>query len=113
MELKQGVLYKRGAGGFLKRKNWKRRFFQLSDSELRYFDTNSGVQKGVVKLSECDGIEALEMMPQDCPKTGKSASTSWRLAIKTRTRCFYLSATTEYELYEWAEAIKHVLARTL
>ncbi|RHY03594.1 hypothetical protein DYB25_005872 [Aphanomyces astaci] len=104
--VKQGVLYKRGAGGFLKRKNWKRRYFQLNDGELRYYDTTSGVQKGVVRLSTNDFVE---IMPRDCYKTGTSASTEWRLAVNTPSRRFFLSASTEYDMYQWADAITKAL----
>ncbi|ETV91187.1 hypothetical protein H310_14188 [Aphanomyces invadans] len=100
--VKQGVLFKRGEGGFLKRKTWKRRYFQLCDAELRYYDTLNGVEKGKVLLSTDDFVE---IMPKDCPKTGDSASTQWRLALHTPTRRFLLSASTEFDMYRWAEAI--------
>ncbi|CAK4075730.1 unnamed protein product [Aphanomyces euteiches] len=107
MELKRGVLYKRGAGGFLKRKNWKRRYFVLRDDEIRYFDTHNGCQKGTIKLQGCS--KSVEIQPADCHKTGNSASTEWRIAINTPTRRFFISTATEFEMYEWAEALQYAI----
>ena len=45
---KTGLLYKRGHV----RKNWRRRFFALSGSSLRYYDKEGGKLKGEVDLSD-------------------------------------------------------------
>ncbi|KAH9162940.1 hypothetical protein LEN26_000726 [Aphanomyces euteiches] len=108
MEVKSGMLFKRGEGGLFKRKNWKRRYFKLTPTEFTYYCPNTGVVKGTVDLSECT-VGALEIMPEDCPKTGKSASTEWRVAINTPTRRFFISAPTEFEMQEWVDALMIVL----
>ncbi|KDO21584.1 hypothetical protein SPRG_13268 [Saprolegnia parasitica CBS 223.65] len=109
MPIKSGVLFKRGAGGLFQRKNWKPRYFELSDHALRYYTHQGGACKGQVCLDDLDS-SALELMPTDLPKTGSSASTGWRIAIQTPTRRFVVAAATHREMTEWMVALLTILA---
>ncbi|KDO18418.1 hypothetical protein SPRG_15585 [Saprolegnia parasitica CBS 223.65] len=106
--VKTGFLFKRGAGGLFGRKNWKPRYFELTDSTLRYYSYQKGKKKGELRL---DGIgrDAIEVMPADSKKTGTSKSTIWRIAIQTPKRRLLLAASTEYEMNEWIYALSRVV----
>ncbi|KAH9180160.1 hypothetical protein AeNC1_017195 [Aphanomyces euteiches] len=108
--LKAGTLFKKGSGGgcFLSRRNWKPRYFCLTSHSLACYEHQDGRQKGHVDFSTC--VESdLETMPLDCMKTGRSAATNWRLAIKTPKRRLVIATATEKEMNEWAAAIYSVL----
>ncbi|KAF0701018.1 Aste57867_8464 [Aphanomyces stellatus] len=108
--IKTGTLFKKGAGGGLfQRQNWKPRYFKLTKDALFYYDYDSGMQKGTIDLTSC-GRKALEVMPADSKKTGRSESSEWRLAINTPGRRWLLAAESEEEMHAWVQAIDGVLA---
>ncbi|KAH9187654.1 hypothetical protein AeNC1_010369 [Aphanomyces euteiches] len=108
MVIKEGSLFKKGAGdGLLSRKNWKPRYFRLTDRSLEYYCTHTGQQKGCIDLSQCN-VDSLQVMPPDCIKTGSSDSTMWRLAINTLSRRFFVAADSETTMHEWAFALLDV-----
>ncbi|ETV91066.1 hypothetical protein H310_14230 [Aphanomyces invadans] len=99
--LKRGCMYKQGSGaGFFQRKNWKKRYFVLTQDDLRYFDEEQGVLKGCLDLSECTK-ESLETLPSDVVN---NTPTSWCLAIRTPSRRFIMSFATEADMHGWAFA---------
>ncbi|RLO06532.1 hypothetical protein DYB28_008296 [Aphanomyces astaci] len=106
--IKSGVLFKRGSGGgLLKRKNWKPRYFELTQHALRYFTVQDGELKGDINLKMC-GEDTLEIMPADSMKTGGSASTIWRIAVNTPGRRLLVAAGTEHEMNDWVDALLDV-----
>ncbi|CAK4111944.1 unnamed protein product [Aphanomyces euteiches] len=108
--IKSGVLFKKGSGGgLLKRRNWKPRFFELTQHALRYFTFQDGELKGEINLKMC-GEDTLEIMPADSMKTGGSASTIWRVAINTPDRRLLVAAGTEHEMNDWVDALLEVFA---
>ncbi|KAH9126123.1 hypothetical protein AeMF1_003404 [Aphanomyces euteiches] len=108
---KRGLLFKKGSGqGLLNRQNWKRRVFELTRTELNYYDTNkSSTLKGSLDLTTCR-VADLEIMPADCTKTGNSDSSEWRIAIQTPSRRFVFATATEDEMHEWATALRAIFA---
>ncbi|EQC26377.1 hypothetical protein SDRG_15788 [Saprolegnia diclina VS20] len=103
--VKAGVLFKKGSGGgLLKRKNWKPRYFELTQNALRYFTFQDGEVKGEIMLKTC-GEDVLEIMPADSMKTGGSASTIWRIAINAPSRRLLIAAGTEHEMNDWVDAL--------
>ncbi|ETV91121.1 hypothetical protein H310_14216 [Aphanomyces invadans] len=106
--VKSGVLFKKGSGGgLLKRRNWKPRYFELTQYALRYFTVQDGELKGDINLKMC-GEDTLEIMPADSMKTGGSASTIWRIAINTPDRRLLVAASTEHEMNDWVDALLEV-----
>ncbi|KAF0686658.1 Aste57867_21500 [Aphanomyces stellatus] len=106
---KTGVLFKKGSGrGFLRRKNWTRRYVELSRTELCYYDTNKTVTfKGSIDLTLCRVCD-LQVMPTDVPNTGQSASPQWRVAIQSPDQRFDFAADTETEMLEWAALLRAI-----
>ncbi|KAG9414445.1 hypothetical protein AC1031_013802 [Aphanomyces cochlioides] len=101
--LKRGYMYKRGSGQRLfSKKNWKKRYFELSQDDLRYFDGERGTLKGVVDLSECTS-DALEIMVDSC-ETPYAPPSKWRLAITSPSRRFFMAFASESEMNAWAFA---------
>ncbi|KDO21583.1 hypothetical protein SPRG_13267 [Saprolegnia parasitica CBS 223.65] len=108
--VKTGVLFKKGSGiGLFSRKNWKPRYFELSSSHLSYYDEQGGKLKGALHLASLAAHD-IEIMPCDGRKTGKSASTNWRICLNTNGRRFFIAAATEDEMYEWVQALLFVIA---
>ncbi|KAF0687715.1 Aste57867_20569 [Aphanomyces stellatus] len=106
--IKSGVLFKKGSGmGLLQRKNWKPRYFELTQHALRYFTFQDGEMKGEINLKMC-GEDTLEIMPADSMKTGGSASTIWRIAINTTERRLLVAAGTETEMNGWIDAFLEI-----
>jgi hypothetical protein len=106
--IKTGVLFKKGAGGgLLKRQNWKPRYFVLTPTVLRYYTCEGGELKGEIHIKMC-GENALEIMPTDSMKTGASASTVWRIAINSPNRRLLMAASNEREMNEWIDAVLSV-----
>ncbi|CAK4104620.1 unnamed protein product [Aphanomyces euteiches] len=109
MSIKSGTLFKKGSGkGFFPRRNWKPRHCVLTMSALNYYDRQDGHLKGSIDLTRCSW-DALEIMPCNCPKTGQSASTGWRIAIQTHAHRYFIAATSEREMYDWALALASVI----
>ncbi|OQS04904.1 hypothetical protein THRCLA_20765, partial [Thraustotheca clavata] len=108
--VKSGVLFKKGSGtGLFRRRNWKPRYFELTQHHLRWYSEQYGSQKGQLNLSSLT-VDAIEIMPADAIKKGTSASTIWRIGICTPTRRLLLSAASEREMNEWIGALFVVLA---
>lgn len=89
--LHTGMHFKKGSGlGYpFGCRNWKPRFFELTQSTLEYFDFQGSEWKGEVDLRtkhEDTGelLASIEVMPVDSKKTGKSASTIWRIAVNNQ-----------------------------
>lgn len=71
--------------------SWKARFFELTQSTLKYFDFQGSVWKGEVDIRSKDEISgellaSIDVMPVDCKKTGRSVLTIWRIAVNTKDR---------------------------
>ncbi|OQS04725.1 hypothetical protein THRCLA_20809 [Thraustotheca clavata] len=107
--MKSGVLFKKGSGmGFFHRRNWKPRYFELTMNALNYYDEQGGKLKGKVVLHNLVAQD-IEIMPCDGVKTGKSASTNWRICINLPSRRFFVAAATEHEMYQWIQALVYVV----
>lgn len=107
--VRSGVLFKRGKGGLLHRRNWKIRYFELTLTELRYYAHDGGTLKGHLDIRDCDR-HSLEIMPTDAQFDGKHA-TLWRLAIQTRHRRMLIAAASETEMNQWVRAWHTVFAQ--
>ncbi|KAF1327419.1 hypothetical protein FI667_g7720, partial [Globisporangium splendens] len=111
--LHKGLLFKKGSGvGYpFGRRNWRTRHFVLTAGQLTYYTHEDGKWRGSLDLTTCTDVNdktqdrAIEVMPADSPKTGRSASTIWRIAINTRKRRMLLAATSEREMNEWVEML--------
>ncbi|CAK4765129.1 unnamed protein product [Aphanomyces euteiches] len=107
--VRSGVLYKRGSGeGAFQRRNWKPRYVELTFDRVHYYDYCQGTLKGTIDISLCT-LDDIQIMPEDCMKTGKSDSTIWRVAIATPDRRLILSMQTEAEMNSWVASFKYVI----
>lgn len=84
---KQGFLSKRG--GPTGRKGWDKRWFDLSDGELKYFRDKEKKPAGVISVSQ--------MVDVRYTASGKSDKHAFRFELDTPDRTFYLSAETVSE----------------
>ncbi|ETV64221.1 hypothetical protein H257_18862 [Aphanomyces astaci] len=99
--IKRGSMFKQGSGdGLFQRRNWKKRYFELTQEDLRYFQHEHGPMKGCLDLSSCTK-DSLEMVPT---KMSKDPPTTWCLAITTPSRRFFMSMASETEMHAWAFA---------
>jgi hypothetical protein len=80
----------------------------LTAQRIYYFDREGGELRGLVDLTQCQ-IEDIEVMPSDCMKTGRSASSIWRFAINSPTRRFLFAALSEYEMNIWVQSVVQAL----
>ncbi|ETV86440.1 hypothetical protein H257_01635 [Aphanomyces astaci] len=113
LKVRTGMLYKKGKRGLVfGRANWKPRFFVLTSKALRYYASATGSLKGVVDLTAC-GPHDIQAMPQDCPKTGTSSASIWRIAIQTPTRRFFLAAQTSHDMDAWVHDLVEVTTHGL
>ncbi|ETV91126.1 hypothetical protein H310_14220 [Aphanomyces invadans] len=103
--VKEGALFKQGAGGGLfKRKNWKLRFFELTLDELRYLNS-AGEVKGSISMRYCT-TDSIEIMPDsDRPIHG---GTIWRIAISTPCRRLLVACASEDDMEAWVDALNYV-----
>ncbi|ETV66978.1 hypothetical protein H257_16772 [Aphanomyces astaci] len=109
MNVKCGTLFKKSSGnGFFKRYHWTPRHCILTTTSLSYYTHQGGAWKGSIDLTECT-LQSLEEMPADCPKTGRSVATGWRIAIQTPTKRYFIAATCERDMHEWLQALKVVI----
>ncbi|RHY10744.1 hypothetical protein DYB25_008276 [Aphanomyces astaci] len=109
--VRTGVLYKKGKKvGVFGRDNWKPRYCVLTWSKLQYFTCEGGTLKGEVDLTRCSQ-DAIAVMPNDCQKTGRSASSIWRVAITTPQRRFLIAAPTEFDMRDWIRDLVKVTTR--
>jgi hypothetical protein len=107
--LYSGVLFKRGYGRLLGRKTWKPRYFVLTRTTLRYFTFENGKLRGEIDLCRCSE-SALEVMPADLCKRGRSPTSIWRLALNVpKGRRLVLAPATEFEMNVWSQKIRRVL----
>ncbi|ETV66976.1 hypothetical protein H257_16770 [Aphanomyces astaci] len=107
--VKRGTLFKKSSGnGFFKRYHWTPRHCILTTASLSYYTHQGGAWKGSIDLTECT-LQSLEAMPADCPKTGRSVATGWRIAIQTPTKRYFIAATCERDMHEWLQALKEVV----
>ncbi|KAF0686659.1 Aste57867_21501 [Aphanomyces stellatus] len=107
---KSGMLVKQGSRqGLLRRPSWKRRYVELTRTELIYYEndktTESRPPKGSLDISMCRVMD-LEIMPTD--KTTKCDVSPWRVAIRTPARRFVFAAADEAEMYEWITALRSI-----
>jgi hypothetical protein len=113
LKLRSGMLYKKGKGGFIfGRANWKPRYFVLTSKALRYYASPKGSLKGIVDLASCSP-EDIQAMPHDCPKTGASGASIWRIAIQTPTRRYFLAATSSSDMNAWFHDLTEVATHGL
>ncbi|KAF0684509.1 Aste57867_23508 [Aphanomyces stellatus] len=106
-----GMLFKKGKKyGLLGRANWKPRFVVLTADALEYYAAPGGALKGKIDLTQCKEGD-IEVMPHDCPKTGHSMSTIWRIAIQTPARRFFVAANTAPEMDSWFQDLVEITRR--
>ncbi|RHY28713.1 hypothetical protein DYB32_005753 [Aphanomyces invadans] len=107
MSVKRGTLFTMTCSGsmFFKRFQWRPRHCILTTSALHWYTHQDGALKGSIDLTTCT-LQSLEAMPRDCPTTGRSVATEWRIAIQTPTARYFLSAVSERDMYEWLHALK-------
>ncbi|RHY22480.1 hypothetical protein DYB32_009492 [Aphanomyces invadans] len=67
-----------------------------------------GALKGTIHLTTCT-LQSFEVMPVDCPNTGRSVATGWRFAIQIPAKRYILAAMSERDLYGWLHALKGVV----
>ncbi|CAK4076481.1 unnamed protein product [Aphanomyces euteiches] len=109
--VRTGIMYKKGSKtGFFSRANWKPRFFTLTWDKLSYYLFEGGELKGEVDLRQCK-LDDIQVMPADSKKTGHSASSIWRISINTPSRRLLVAAASEFEMNEWVEDLREVVAR--
>ncbi|KAG9403729.1 hypothetical protein AC1031_005217 [Aphanomyces cochlioides] len=99
--VKEGALFKKGSGGLFKRKNWKLRYFELTNDELRYYDGH--LLRGNVSLRQCTR-DSIEIMLDSDPRTG-SGGTIWRIAISTPSRRLLVACASEDDMDGWIDAL--------
>lgn len=115
--LLSGVLYKRGSGGkIFGRRNWKLRYFEFTETKLKYF-TSAKRHKlcGEVLLIGDDGAQfKLEMMPLDQVKHSQtSVVPKWRFVVCTPDRELLLAAFSEIEMKTWVQHLGMLCLRRL
>ncbi|ETV97931.1 hypothetical protein H310_09246 [Aphanomyces invadans] len=109
--VRTGILYKKGSKtGFFGRRNWKPRYFTLTWNKLSYYLHEGGELKGEIDLRQCTSKD-IQVMPEDCKKTGHSASSIWRISVSTPARRLFIAAVSEYEMNEWLEDLMDVISR--
>ncbi|CAK4749645.1 unnamed protein product [Aphanomyces euteiches] len=107
--VRTGVLYKKGKKtGVFGRENWKPRYCVLTRTKLQYYTCEGGTLKGELDLTACSR-NSIAIMPNDCKKTGRSASSIWRVAISTPKRRFVIALPTEFEMREWIRDLVDVV----
>ncbi|ETV91202.1 hypothetical protein H310_14202 [Aphanomyces invadans] len=97
-----------GAGVLSHRYTWTPRHCCLTKNGLRYYTHEGGALKGTIHLTTCT-LQSFEVMPVDCPNTGRSVATGWRFAIQTPAKRYILAAMSERDLYGWLHALKGVV----
>ncbi|KAF0695304.1 Aste57867_13863 [Aphanomyces stellatus] len=109
--VRTGILHKKGGkSGFFSRANWKPRYFTLTWDKLSYYLSEGGALKGELDLSNLKAKD-ITVMPNDAKKTGHSHSSIWRISINTPARRLLVAAASEYEMNEWLEDLREVVAR--
>jgi len=100
-ELKSGYLKKIG-GNF---KNWRRRWFVLTDESLSYFkEKEDDIPIQAIEMRVCSAIKYM-----DDPET----SGGFIFALSTPGRMYKFAASTEAERVQWIEAIKPFVEKGL
>ncbi|MDP2434311.1 MAG: hypothetical protein Q8P67_01045, partial [archaeon] len=95
---KQGFLYKQGGTV----RNWKRRFFTLRRSILRYYENPTDLEPlGEIPLQNGSIDVADESLKRPF---------SWQ--ISSRFRNYYLAADDDYEMASWMEALRSAMDNT-
>jgi hypothetical protein len=100
----EGTLWKRGGS----RKNWKQRFFIISDeSGLQYFTKEGGKMLGNFKFTSST---RLEVQPDRLKKTGNSESTEFRFMVVFENRDLALAALDDVQQEQWVGVIARHIA---
>jgi hypothetical protein len=93
-----------GAGG-----GWKRRYFVLENSTLRYFKTEESTKpKGCVELTEGRGVRERDQCKIEWPSEAKK-ELCFGLAIESRT--YYIYATDMQSVQEWVTEIQQTIEK--
>ncbi|EQC26373.1 hypothetical protein SDRG_15784 [Saprolegnia diclina VS20] len=108
--VKSGYLLKEGSGqGLFQKKNWKRRYFELTSSTLRYSVLEQDAKaRGQINLDGLSG-KAIETL---APETGADASlptSQWRFVVATHDRRLVIATSSEQEMRDWVDALLRVL----
>lgn len=106
--LYMGFLYKQGA----KRKNWLRRLFVFTATDLQYLDPDvegPASIKGVIPLAEIERVE-----PLDGPEAEQVEEATFSLPhtvflVHTPARAYRCIARTELERAHWIDALQRAL----
>lgn len=88
---KTGWLYKQGG----RIKTWKRRWFQISGTNIHYYAKQNAEEKGFISLSEATDV----CVAPECKKQPA-------LKVVTKKRIYYMQADTESDRNEWIEAFQ-------
>ncbi|TMW67145.1 hypothetical protein Poli38472_012261 [Pythium oligandrum] len=101
--LHSGVLFKKRTP-LIGPKKWKPRYFVLTSSKLKYYTFQNGKLRGEIDFAHCRP-DALEVMPEDARKPGKSSATIWRIALTGVEGRWLMAASTEREMNDWIAKI--------
>ncbi|CAK4698964.1 hypothetical protein LEN26_014593 [Aphanomyces euteiches] len=110
MQIKSGTLFKNDKShGLFHRNEWKPRHVILTSVSLDFYDFEGGLFKDSIDLTRCLYWDAVEVMPNDCPKSGKSVCTGWQLAIQMPLERHFIAAVSESDMHAWRDAIAAVI----
>eukprot|EP00735_Rhodelphis_limneticus_P014986 TRINITY_DN9112_c0_g1::TRINITY_DN9112_c0_g1_i1::g.18218::m.18218 TRINITY_DN9112_c0_g1::TRINITY_DN9112_c0_g1_i1::g.18218 ORF type:complete len:180 (+),score=11.67,sp/Q9ST43/PH1_ARATH/41.23/3e-26,PH/PF00169.24/4.8e-23,PH_11/PF15413.1/5.1e-08,PH_3/PF14593.1/1.3e-08,PH_9/PF15410.1/0.00014,PH_8/PF15409.1/0.0023,PH_6/PF15406.1/0.015,PH_6/PF15406.1/1.9e+03 TRINITY_DN9112_c0_g1_i1:30-542(+) len=91
-KLKEGWLTKQG--GIIR--NWKERWFILTDSQLVYFKDKDAIQpQALINLKQCTSIKGAEELLQK----------DYSFQLQTPDRTYFFLASSEQDKTEWINAI--------
>lgn len=79
------------------RKSWKRRWFELTDTDLQYFPEPNGDLLGVIRLGDISGVSPSKDFDQ--PNL---------FCVRTMDREFFLSADSPGERKDWLSILEQV-----
>ena len=105
---KEGFLTKRGHF----RKNFLRRFFRLSGSQIEYFKSESGAKRGTIGLVPTSTVAILPMSaPSDKRKSfADDGQCYFEIANTAGGRSYLLRADSEEEGQDWIQAVSQNIA---
>ncbi|KAF0710259.1 hypothetical protein AaE_012613, partial [Aphanomyces astaci] len=105
---RSAMLFRKGEPTVFGRGKWKPRYAVLTSTSITYYTNPSqSVLEHTVDLAHCSPTD-IEQMPHDCPKTGHSASSIWRIAIQTPTRRHFIAVTSPDEMNRWFQDLQDI-----
>jgi hypothetical protein len=86
------------------RKNWKKRYFELTDSELTYYTKQGGEIRGAVTFSATESTH-IEKLPSSEPMSKKKGN--FLFIVTNGKDRIVASADTMADMESWVEAIRY------